>query len=105
MQAASGGVRGGSTGYRLPGTGDTGRVRNHLPGIQSRLLWLLRPEGGGQSHEPQSPLSGDRYAASPLSSTHEKLQCLRASISTSERRDGEGGNLIRSSSTSSAMKG
>ena len=56
VQAAADGLRRRGAGHRLPGPGDPGRLRRDLPGLQPRVLRLLRPEGAAQPGEPGEPL-------------------------------------------------
>ena len=85
MQDARQCLRGGGPWHALPGAGDAGRLRRDLSGLQSRLLWLLRPAGharhGGNEQGSGRPWhDGARHPALPA-----QLQCRCAGLPGRER--------------------
>ena len=60
VQGARHAVRDGRPRHAVPRPGHPGRVRRHLPGVQPRLLRLLRPDGEPERRRARGAVAGAR---------------------------------------------
>ncbi len=85
VQAAAHGLRLRRARHRLHGPGHSGGLRRDLSRLQSRLFWMLRPQGTRQRGQSDPGLRAPGRRQRPCAATGPELQRLRPGIPPGER--------------------